>query len=68
MQRRYIMETILNNNEQVYYVVRVNGAPITQPVASLQLAEMEKMKLPNEQQQLAEVVPVNASGQQMLFG
>lgn len=62
------METILNNNEQVYYVVRVNGAPITQPVASLQLAEMEKMKLPNEQQQLAEVVPVNASGQQMLFG
>lgn len=59
---------VTDSGEVVYYVVRVDGQNITQPVSSQQLAEMEKMRLDPQQQQVAEVVPVTANGQQLLFG
>lgn len=59
---------VTDSGDVVYYVVRVNGQNVTQPVSSQQLAEMERMRLEPDQQALAEVVPVTAEGQQVLFG
>ena len=59
---------ILTDGTSVYYVVRVNGKEVTQKVATQLLAEMEKQKLSPEMQAIAEVVPVTASGADLLLG
>jgi hypothetical protein len=59
---------ILNDQTVVYYVVRLNGEIVSQRYQNSVLAEMEKSKLPPEQQALAEVVPITADGNQLLLG
>ena len=62
------MNQILTDNQQIYYVVRVNGANITAPVTSKMVAESSLNSLPPETQSIAEVVPVTADGKELLFG
>ena len=62
------MNQILTDNQQIYYVVRVNGANITAPVTSKQVAESTLNTLPPETQALAEVVSVTSDGKELLFG
>lgn len=61
-------QQLLNDDEQTYYVVKVNGLTVTQPVSTKFLAEMEKSKLPPEARLIAEVVQVTSDGRQVLFG
>lgn len=63
------MSQLLTDDQQkIFYVLRVNGQDISQKYENQMLAEVEKRKLPPETQPLAEVVPVTANGQQLLFG
>ena len=52
----------------VYYVVRVNGVDITPKWPDKIMAENSLLSLPDDQQLLAEVVPVTLDGKQMLLG
>lgn len=54
-------------NDQIYYVVKVNGVAVTPPTTQA-LAEAKRAELPKESQHLAEVVPVTTDGKQILFG
>jgi len=62
------MTQILNDNQQIYYVVRVNGSNITTPVTSRHVAETTLNSLPPETQALAEIVSVTTDGKEFLFG
>jgi len=59
---------MLNDDQVVYYVVRVNGANVSTPVTNKAVAEMTKSQLPPETQALAEVVTVTGEGKEVLFG
>lgn len=59
---------ILTDNTVIYYIVRVNGQNMSVPFNSVQLAEMEKAKLPPDMQMIAEVVPVTSEGKELLLG
>lgn len=59
---------ILNDQVNVFYVVRVNGREVSQRFSSPMLAEMEKAKLDPETQKIAEVATVTSDGSQLLLG
>lgn len=54
-------------NEEVKYVVKVNGVVRTAPLRKV-LAEATIATLPVDEQPLAELVPVTSDGQEILFG
>ncbi len=56
------------NNEQVYYAVMVHGQPYGPKHLTPQAAEQSIQQLSEAHQSIAEVVPVNAEGKQVLFG
>lgn len=62
------MDTLLNADNQTYYCVMVHGKPVGPKVLTPQAAEAQKMLLSEAQQSIAEVVPVDANGLQILFG
>jgi len=49
------------------YIIKVNGSPVSAPL-SKPLAEEQIKKLHPNQQNLAELVPVQDDGKEMLFG
>lgn len=59
---------ILNNGEVVYYAVKVNGIFVTSKFSERMLAEQAKLRLPDNEQTIAEVVTVTSSGQELLLG
>ncbi len=61
------MDHIREEVDTVQYVVKVNGVAVTQPTTK-ELAEQQKLNMPEESRQLAEVVPVTGDGKQILFG
>ena len=60
--------TILNDNTTVWYVVKVDGREITKRTESKMIAEQALANLPEDTRNAAQVVPVTASGQQVLLG
>jgi len=56
----------MSSNNEVQYIVKVNGVAITAPTTK-ELAEQQKMGLPEASKVLAEVVPVTNDGKQILF-
>jgi len=58
---------MINENNEVKYVVKVNGAVVSIEFPSQALAEAAIANLPTDQQSLAEVVPVS-NGQEILLG
>jgi hypothetical protein len=52
----------------VYYAVMVEGRPVSMNFSERFAAEQFKLTLPAEQQKLAEVLPVDANGRQLLLG
>ena len=59
---------MLNEEQKVYYVLMVDGKPISGKHESLTLAEMAKLNLPDEKQLLVEITQVAENGQQILRG
>ena len=62
------MNQMLQEVDEVKFVVKVNGVVVSVPFTSRMIAEQHISSLPVEQQPLAEVVTVTASGQQVLLG
>ena len=62
------MNKLINEQEQVRYVIKVNGVTVSVPFATKPLAEAHIGNLPPEQQVIAEIVPMTESGKQILFG
>ncbi len=62
------MNKLINEQEQVRYVIKINGQTVSVPFASKMLAEQHIGNLPQDQQLLAEIVPVTDNGKQILFG
>lgn len=58
---------LLTDGTVVYYAHKVNGI-IQRKFESSFLAEQEKAKMPQDQQQIVEIVPVTADGKEVLFG
>jgi len=54
--------------EELKYVVRVNGAVVSPMYGSVRLAEDAIRLLTVEHQSIAEVVPVTIHGQEILLG
>lgn len=52
----------------MYYAVFVNGRPVSSNFSERFYAEQHKQTLPVDQQRLAEVLPVDANGRQLLLG
>ena len=59
---------LYNDDSKVFYVIKVNGVPVSGVFENATIAEFEKTKLPSETQELAEVVAVTKDGKQVLFG
>jgi len=59
---------ITDDMDVVYYVVQVNGIPVSTRFNERMMAEMAKNGLPEEQKMIAEVVPVTTDGKQVLLG
>ena len=59
---------IIENGDVVYYAVRVNGTIVGPKHSSPLLAEAAITHLNEEQQSVAEVVPVTADGKELLLG
>lgn len=52
----------------VYYAVMVEGRPVSPNFSDSFAAEQFKLSLPEHQKKLAEVLPVDANGRQLLLG
>jgi len=61
-------QTLTNSENQTYYSILVNGQSVGPKYTSPQTAELAMLQLSETQQTIAEVVPVNEAGQQILFG
>ena len=59
---------ITDSGDVIYYVIRVNGAAVSDRFENSMLAEMEKQNLPEEMKRIAEIIPVTSDGKQMLLG
>jgi hypothetical protein len=59
---------ITDDMDVVYFVVQVNGVPVSTRFSERMMAEMAKSNLPEEQKMIAEVVPVTTDGKQVLLG
>lgn len=62
------MQNLINEQEQIRYVIKVNGQTVSVPFATKMLAEQHLGNLPQEQQVVAEIVIVTEEGKQVLFG
>lgn len=62
------MQKPINEVEETKYVVKVNGAIVSPMYATPHLAEDAVKMLKEEHQAIAEIVPVTANGQEVLFG
>jgi len=62
------MQNLMDSENQVLFVVKVNGVAVSSPVAVRSVAETIKLQLPPEQQSLAVVETVTQSGQNLLLG
>ena len=62
------MDNLINEQEQVKYVIVVNGKRVSVPFATRMLAEQHLGNLPPDQQTLAEIVTVTEDGRQVLLG
>lgn len=63
------MENILIDDENTLrYVVMVNGVEVSPRYQTPQLAEMQLINLAENQQAIAEVVPVTEGGAKLLLG
>ena len=62
------MNKLINEQEQVRYVIKVNGQTVSVPFATRPLAEAHLGNLPQDQQIIAEIVPVTEDNKQILFG
>ena len=51
-----------------YFVVKVNGTPVSKPLHTRMLAEQHLLSLPVESQHTAEIITVNRNGQELLLG
>ena len=58
---------INENKNELKYVIKVNGQIRTAPLLK-QLAEDALQNLPESERTIAELVPVTASGQELLLG
>ena len=61
------MNAQILENERLQYQVRLNGQVLT-TAQSQHLAEGFVASLDHEKQKLVEIVPITASGQQLLMG
>lgn len=62
------MDNMIKETEQIKYVIKVNGQVVSIQFASAFVAEQAVGQLAPEQQAIAEVVPVTASGKEVLLG
>jgi hypothetical protein len=62
------MPMLINEMDQLKYVIKVNGTTVSIPFATKMLAEQFIASLPKEQQPIAEVVPVTNEGKELLLG
>lgn len=56
------------DQNQVFYIVKVNGAVVSPQFSNRNLAEAQLAQLPAETRQIAVVETVTAGGNQMLLG
>ena len=61
-------QQLRNGADEVFYVVKVNGVPVSGKIADRAVAETVKIQLPAEQQSMAIVETVTQSGQTVLLG
>lgn len=61
------MNKLINEQEQLKYAIKINGKVVSILFTSKMLAEQHLNNLPQEQQMIAEVVPVTKDGRQILF-
>lgn len=61
------MENMIENNAQLKYVIKVNGKAVSKPFLSEAQALQHVVNLPQDQQPLAEVVPVTDDGKTLLL-
>jgi len=61
-------ENMIENTEQVYYAVSVNGNICSPKYTTQSGAESQISLLSESDQTIAEVVPVTYDGKQLLFG
>lgn len=59
---------MINENQKTYYVLTVDGKPVSERHESMMLAEMAKNQLSEEDQKVAEVTQIADNGQQVLLG
>jgi hypothetical protein len=62
------MDKIIREDQEVRYVVRVNGAEVSPRYTTPQAADAAIQLLSEAHQSIAEVVPITMSGQQVLLG
>lgn len=61
------MDHNLESNQE-YYIIKVNGKPVSPRYGSRLIAESERLKLDEPQRSVAEIVPVTEDGKDILFG
>jgi hypothetical protein len=59
---------ITDSVDQIYYVLTVNGTPVSAKFTNAMLAEAQRNNLPAEQQNMAVVETVTDEGKQLLLG
>lgn len=59
---------LANDQNQVMYVIKVNGVVVSAKFTDRMMAEAQKMQLPAESQAVAHIVPITEGGQQVLMG
>ena len=62
------MNTMIENTEKLRYVIMVNGNRISVPFLTEQAAVQHLANLPQDQQLIAEVVPITQDDKQLLLG
>ena len=62
------MNTMIENQEKLRYVIMVNGNRISVPFLTEQAAVQHLSHLPQDQQILAEIVPITQDDKQLLLG
>jgi hypothetical protein len=62
------MLTEVPNEQQLQYAIKINGQTVGYPHQTKLLAEAALIHLPEDVRRHAVIVPITASGNQMLFG
>ncbi len=60
--------TLTNSDNQTYYILKVQGQPVSAKFTTPQAADMQRVNLSEAHQAIAEVVAVDENGQEILFG